>query len=246
MMMINMICMKRISFILLFSSIICCCFAQSAKDFESRLEVGADYKPFKRTEIGFGYRATYFDNSTRFKHSMFSFGAAYDIRKWWTVGGEYRFYTSRQQDQHRFIAFTKFGYRINKKLALSYKLQYQQTQDYFEKEYLQFFEPNKVFRNRFQVKYDYTKKIQLSAFIEPFHKLKHAELNLYRFRYGIGADYLHKKRHSLGVQLFVTDEFNVKSPEDRLTLKLGYQYHLVSGRAKAKKSKSAEKTNKKP
>jgi hypothetical protein len=210
--------------------------AQQTKDFVFRQNLGVAWNPAKRTGVNAGYRVAMFDNASRFKNSMFSIGANYDLTKWWKVGGEYRFYTSSQTDIHRFQAFSRWEYKKDR-FAFLYRVQYQQGQNHFNDEYLQFFPPRRVFRHRFMVRYDYSKKLELYTYAESFSRLKNAELNWYRMRYSIGAEYLYKRRHSFNVELFANDEFNLKRPEDRLTAELSYVFHLDK---KKKKKKSAE------
>ena len=213
-------------------------YAQATKDFQLRQELGIAWKPLKRTEVNAGYRLSLSNNASRFSRSMFSVAANYEVLKWWRIGGEYRYYTSYEQVQQRYQLFSRWNYKINK-VNIIYRLQYQQTQDYFDEEYLQFNPPTKVIRNRLVAKYTYSKKIDLYTFAESFTERKAGESNFYRMRYAVGADYLYKRRHSFNLELFVNDEFNQKRPEDRLTTVVGYTFHIDKKNKKGKGKKKA-------
>jgi hypothetical protein len=213
--------------------------AQETKDFRTRTSIGLSWKPLKRLELNPRYRLTLNENSSRFSNSMFSLGADYDLLKWLKIGGEYRYYTSYKRDRHRLIAFTRANYKLGK-YDLSYRLQYQQQQEYFEREYLQAHQPNRVFRNRIQLRYSYTKKVDFNVYVESFTRRNKGEFNFYRMRYGVGTEYLYKRRHAFKADLFADDEFNLSDPEDRLTFALGYTFHVEKKKKKGKKKKSEE------
>jgi hypothetical protein len=225
--------------ILLFFIVISDVSAQSTRDFQTQTSIGLSWKPLKRLELNPKYRLTLGDNSTTFRNSMLSLGADYDVLKWLKIGGEYRYYTSYKRDRHRMIVFTRANYKTGK-YDLSYRLQYQQQQDYFDSEYLQAHEPNRVLRNKVQVRYSYNKKIDLYTYVESFTRRSKGEFNFYRMRYGLGSEYLYKRRHSFKADLYVNDEFNLSDPEDRLTLAIGYTFHVEKKKKKAKKKAAQE------
>lgn len=211
--------------------------AQLADDFELRQNLGISWDVTKRITIETRYRLSLNDNATQFNKSMFSFSGEYELLKWWKVGAEYRFYTSYEEDNHRLQLFTKLNYKFNK-FNFNYRLQYQQTQEYLDGEYLQHNPPRRVFRNRFQVRYSYSKKVDFYVQAEPFVRLKNSRFNLYRVRYAIGGIYIFKKRHSFNPELFLNDEFNIKSPSDRIVLELSYTFDLTKRKKKASKQPS--------
>ncbi len=210
--------------------------AQPTQDFESRTNIAADYDPAKNFSIGARYRLTLQDNSTRFKRSMFSVDAAYDVLKWLRIGGEYRYNTAYNQDFHRWAFYARLDEKIGK-WSIKYRAQYQQAQDYFNTDYLEVFKPVRVFRNKFWVGYPFTKKIGVFVYAESFSRLKNQEFNWYRMRYGAGANYLYKRRQTISAEVFVNDEFNLKKPEDRVTAELGYAYHFTKKKKKKKHKK---------
>jgi len=215
--------------------------AQGEKDLEFRGNLGVSWEAGKNTTVNAGYRYTAFDNLSRFKSSMFSIGGSQDVLKWLRLGGEYRFYTTPEQDYHRFQVFARAGYKVNKKIDLFYRLQYQQRQDYFDGEYLQYFPPERIFRNRLLGRYQYSKKLELYGYAESFTERRRGDFRTYRMRYGVGTEYEYKKRHVFGLELFANDEFNRKSPNDRLTIDVSYVFKI-----KKRKEKKEEKAAKEP
>ncbi|RYZ55893.1 MAG: DUF2490 domain-containing protein [Sphingobacteriales bacterium] len=235
--------MKKFSF---YQSVCCCllillsfslpAYSQAEKDFETRLNTGVSVDLGKQASLSAGYRLTLFDNSTRFKSSFFSFGGNYDLLKWLRVAAEYRYYTTRDMDYHRFLVSARAGYKVNKKIDVYYRLRYQQEQDYFDREYLQFENaPQRVFRNQLLAKYQYTKKVDFYLYTESFTDWSKSELNTYRLRYGAGVNYLYKKRHAFTFEVFANDEFGISDPTDRFTLDLGYVFKIRQKKDKKEK-----------
>jgi len=142
-------------------------YGQSIGDFEIRQELGVVWQPYKKFQLNPHYRLNTFDNSSRFKRSMFGIGAEYAIKKWIAAGGEYRYYMSYTKDYHRFGAFLKFSVPYGR-FTLKDRLQYQQDQDYFDEKYLSFYPPQRVFRNKLVLNYGYTRKLSFYAYAEPF------------------------------------------------------------------------------
>lgn len=214
--------------------------AQEEKDFATRFNIAADWEPTKHTHIQARYRLNLDDNSSRFKRSLLSVSAAYDVTKWLRVGGEYRYNISPVQDFHRVALYLRGDYHY-RKWDFRYRLQYQQAQDYyFQPEYLERYQPERVVRNRFMIGYDYTRKLNIYTYAEAFSELEDKDLNFYRMRYGVGANYMYKRRHSIGAELFANDEFNLNRPEDVITVELGYVYHFTKKKKKKKKHKVAD------
>lgn len=215
--------------------------AQTTRDFAYRQNIAVSWEATKNTDLTLRYRTEVFDNATRFRRSLFSFTAAQEVVNNLKIGGEYRFYTSYEMDFHRFQAYIRYTYKVNKKIAFNYRIQYQQKQDYFDEEYLLFNPPARVWRNRLLGRYNYSKKLEFYGYAELFHRLKYEELSPYRMRYGLGLEYMLKKRHALNLELFANDEFNLKRPEDVLTFDVGYQY-LIKRKKKGKGKKPPSAT----
>lgn len=211
-------------------------FAQGLSDMRLRVNAGISYEPVKKLELTARYRLTTYQGATVFLRSMFSMNASYKILKNWDAGGEYRYNTSYANDFHRFFLFMRVKYSIDK-FDLSYRLRYQQDQDYFNGEYLSRFPAEKVFRNRLMVKYAYSKKIDIYTYADHFSEMKAGLISPYRVRYGAGIQYLHKKRHDVSLEFFVNDGFNTNSPENTGAIDVGYIYHLKKGKKKKQDQK---------
>jgi hypothetical protein len=209
--------------------------AQGITDTRLRVNAGVAYEPTKKIELTARYRLTTYDNMGRFLRSMFSLNVSYQLMKDWDAGVEYRYNTSYEQDVHRYFLFTRVKYGIGD-LDLSYRIRYQQDQDHFDRDYLQMKPAERVFRNRLMAKYGLDKKTSCYVYADHFTALKNKLLSPYRVRYGAGVQYTYKKKHDIGIELFINDEFNQKRPEDIAAIDVSYVYHLK----KAKKKKNKE------
>ncbi|HYD22344.1 MAG TPA: DUF2490 domain-containing protein [Flavipsychrobacter sp.] len=205
--------------------------AQGITDMRLRANAGVAYEPTKKIELTARYRLTTYENATRFLRSMFSLNVGYEVMKDWTVGAEYRYNTSYTQDFHRYFLYTRVKYDIGD-ISLSYRLRYQQDQDYFDAEYLQSNPTERVFRNRLAVKYDLSKRASCYGYADHFTELKNKQFSAFRTRYGAGFQYKHRKRHEVGIEFFVNDEFNQKKPEDLAAIDVSYTYHLRKKKSK--------------
>jgi hypothetical protein len=208
--------------------------AQGITDTRLRVNAGVAYEPTKKIELTARYRLTTYDNMGRFQRSMFSLNVGYEIMKNWDAGVEYRYNTSYEQDVHRYFLYTRVKYGIGD-IDLSYRLRYQQDQDYFDHDYLKFNPVERVFRNRLMAKYALDKKTSCYVYADHFTELKNMELSAFRVRYGMGVQYTYKKRHDIGLELFINDEFNQEKNEDIAAVDVSYVYHLKKGKKKKNK-----------
>ena len=225
--------------------VICCCIALVMLPVESvaqggltdmrlRANVGLSYEPMKKLEFTARYRLTTYQNMGEFMRSMFSLNGSYTVIKGLDIGAEYRYNTDHYQDYHRYFVYGRYKYGVGD-FDISYRLRYQQDQDYFNAEYLKANPTERVFRNRLMVKYGYNKKTDFYVYADHFSELKNKQLSPYRVRYGVGAQYLYKKRHSFGLEFFVNDEFNSNNPEDLGAFDVTYVYKLSKDKKKKKK-----------
>lgn len=203
-------------------------------DMRLRTNVAVDYEPNKKWEFTARYRLTTNQNMTEFQRSMFSLNAGYTIVKGIDVGAEYRYNIAYTQDYHRYFLYARYKHGIGD-FDLSYRIRYQQDQDYFDTEYLRDNPTERVLRNRLMVKYGYSKKISMYAYADHFTELENKQFSPYRVRYGLGAQYVYKRRHAFALEFFVNDEFNRRNPEDIGAIDLAYVYHLSKRKKKKKK-----------
>ena len=206
-------------------------------DTRLRTNLGVSYEPTKNLEVTARYRLTTHQNMTEFMKSMFSLDASYEILKNLDVAVEYRYNTDHFQDNHRYLIDAKYKYGIGD-FDISYRLRYQQDQDYFDAEYLRENPAERVFRNRLMVKYEYNKKTDFYTFADHFSELKNKQFSPYRVRYGIGAQYMYKRRHGFALEFFVNGEFNSKRNKDVAAIDISYVYHLTKKKKKKKKAPS--------
>lgn len=210
--------------------------AQTFADTRLRLNAGVSYEPVKKLELTGRYRLTTHQGGTEFLRSMFSLRASYKIARGWEAGAEYRYNTSYQQDYHRYFVFTRVKYGIDK-FDISYRLRYQQDQDYFDAEYLEAYPAERVLRNRLMVKYAYNKKCDVYTYADHFSELEDGGLSPFRVRYGAGVQYLYKKRHDISLEFFINDGFKRKRPQNVAAIDVSYTY-LLSKKSKKKKKKN--------
>jgi hypothetical protein len=203
-------------------------------DMRLRANVGVAYEPTKKLELTARYRLTTNQNMGSFMRSMFSLNAGYTVMKGLDLGVEYRYNTDYNQDFHRYFVYGRYKYSFGD-FDLSYRLRYQQDQDYFNAEYLSRNPVVRVFRNRLMVKYSLDKKTDFYVYADHFSELGKGQLSPFRVRYGVGGQYTYKKRHNFGLEFFVNDEFNSSNPEDIGAIDVSYIYHLRG--SKKKKSK---------
>lgn len=208
-------------------------------DMRLRANVGVAYQPTKKLELTARYRLTTHQNMGVFMRSMFSLNAGYTVVKGLDLGVEYRYNTDYKQDFHRYFVYGRYKYSVGD-FDISYRLRYQQDQDYFNAEYLSGNPVIRVFRNRLMVKYGLDKKTDFYIYADHFSELAKGQLAPYRFRYGIGGQYTYKKRHDFGLEFFVNDEFNSKNPEDIGAIDVSYIYHLKGSKKKKKRGHSGQ------
>lgn len=206
--------------------------SQGISDLRARMNAGVLWEPIKQLDVTARYRLTTHQNTTVFLRSMFSVNAAYKIIKGVEAGAEYRYNTAYKGDFHRFFVFAKVKYPIGD-FDISYRLRYQQDQDYFNNEYLQSNPAEKVFRSKLSLKYAYSKKMDLYMYAEHFSSLENQQLSPYRVRYGVGVQYMYKRRHDVSLEFFINDEFNQRRPEDIAAIDVSYVYHLKKKKKKA-------------
>jgi hypothetical protein len=210
--------------------------AQGITDMRMRANAAVAYAPAKNIELVARYRLTTYQHATVFYRSMFSLHASYRIMKNWEAGAEYRYNTAYKQDFHRYFYQTKVKYGISD-FDISYRLRYQQEQARFDREYLHEYPVERVFRNRLMLKYAYDKKTSCYAYADHFTQLENRSFSPYRVRYGVGIEYLYKKRHDVALEFFVNDEFNTRAPEDIVAIDISYIYHIKKSKKKQKKDK---------
>lgn len=196
-------------------------------DTRLRSQVGVTYKPLKVFDISASYRLDVNDNISRFQRSNFELGVGYSILKWLDAGVSYRFMTGYNKDAHRFkVGLSAKKNTANKKFQFQWKSLFNFNSDYLDRDYWKMEDPKWVWRNKFRLKYNFSKKWSASAYSELFIRLKDGNSYFYRNRFGTALEYELKKRHSFSIGYFYQLEFNQKNPENNNTFEIEYNYEL--------------------
>lgn len=196
-------------------------------DTRLRSQVGITYKPLKVLDISASYRLDINENVTTFQRSNFELGLGYSVLKWLEIDASYRFMTGYNKDSHRFKAgVSAKKSTVNKKLQFQWKSLFNFNSNYIDRDYWRMEDPSWVWRNKFRTKYNFSKKLSVSASIEVFLKLKESQSYFYRNRFGTSLDYEFKKRHSFSIGYYYQLEYNRKNPENINTFELEYNFEL--------------------
>lgn len=210
-------------------------------DTRLRSQVGITYKPIKVIEISASYRLDINDNITRFQRSNFELGVGYSVLKWLEIDASYRFMTGYNKDAHRFKAgVSAKKSTINKKIQFQFKSLINFNSNYLDRDYWRMEDPSWVWRNKFRTKYNFSKKLSVSLYLEQFLRLKKSESYFYRNRFGTSLDYEFKKRHSFSIGYYYQLEYNRTQPENMNTFELEYNFELRKKKKSKLKSTPAE------
>ena len=174
----------------------------------------------------------------RVRGSYFSGALQYDIHKnYLSAEVEYRYRTSRWGDQHRFgIGLTgKYKY---KKVSFSLRSVYQRGHEYFNSSYEPGREPTNYLRNRFQVKLDLKKRVELYASVEPYVRFSNKFNGVDRFRSIAGVGWEFIKTHHL--QVFYLNQFSIgrKNPVMQHNTGISYSWDVPKFWKKSKKKET--------
>jgi hypothetical protein len=206
--------------------LICCSFcnqlsAQASKadptDAEGWYSASLKLDLPKKWEGNFTYEARYYNNLKTYYGSYLSLSGTKSLNKIFKIGGEYRIAFFKDGITHRYTLSTEAGGKINKKLEVSGRLQFQnRVQDAYDP--LVNTDKNLFWRVRAQAKYAFNKEFELYGSVEPI-----MEIGGYNFvdnwRNTIGLKYKGIKKTKL--DLFYTNRPDYgKKTYNRL-------YHIV-------------------
>ncbi len=218
--------------------------AQSNDDFEStRTKIGVVYKANLKTTFQLNFRFDTKENFVTFRRSNFTISGKRKINKWLDVGARYRFYSNYTTDMHRFNIFTDFNKKY-KGLAFSFRSMAQHDMAYFDKEYLQNYQAEYIWRNRLSIDKSINKRWNVGIFSEHFTNFSQAKTSPYRWRNAIHVDYQLKK-HNLSLGYFIQNTFNVSKPKTNGVVTLDYIYDISSLLQSKKVKKEFKKAKKK-
>lgn len=206
-----------------------------------RTEVILSYSPTKKIDLSGSYRLDLRENMSQFRRSNFEVRADYSVLKWLELISTYRYITSYDKDQHRFalgVAAKKTS--LNKKYQFQFKTMVHFISDYMDRDYWMMEDPRWVLRMRARFKYNVSKKVSLSAHVEPFARNFSSGYLFYRMRYGGEVSYSPKKRHTFSLGYFYQHEFNRSKPSEMQTFSLSYEYEFKKKKKKTTTTAPAE------
>lgn len=204
-------------------------------DWQLRSQIGLTYSPAKRWDLNATFRYDRYQHLQAFRRSNLTLGGSYKAHKHIELGGSYRFITASYQDIHRFRAYITADKKINKRFNISARTLLQHDIKYIEPSYLQQYNPRWVVRERIALKYEPAKKWKFVLYTEPFLAYRDAEATLYRWRNGIQAGYLYKKRHEIGAGFFWQHGMAQNAGQDIGVFLIQYTFDLNKPKAKKKK-----------
>lgn len=214
-------------FLLLLLFIPAVLFSQPVReDFRIRTGIKLNFDLPKGFTFSTQYQFRAKNNATVFSGSYFTGNVEYTIyKKYLTAETEYTFKTSNRRDLHYFSGgFT--GKYQHKKFTFYLRSIYQRRQEYFADDYEPGHQPYNYWRNRIQIKYKCTKKIDASLYAESFLLKSTAGFALSRMRYMASLDWEWRKKHTLSIFYFIQPEYN-DSPRDLIyTAGLMYKYDV--------------------
>lgn len=209
------------------------------QDFGLRSELGLRYRINKKSNLDFSYRLDLKDNLSQFRRSNFSFAYNRDINKWLSAEVYYRFITNNDQDEHRFRASLSTDKKIIRKTKVKFRTLLQHDIEYFDKEYIQTYKPEWVWRNKLSLERKLNKRWKANIYTEPFISQSNEGFNPYRLRSGAVISYS-KKRWKLSAEYFYQNEFYFEQSSLHI-IGIGAQYDITRIIRPKKKSKRSSK-----
>ncbi len=227
--------MKKL-LILLFLLPFTVCFAQSyTGTFQSITGIQVNKDLPKGFDISGQYQLRLSNSDiTIVKGSYFYASLQYSlIKKILTTEFEYRYATSTTKDQHRFGWGLNAKYKYHK-VTFSDRIIYQRGHEYFNPAYEDGHEPSNYIRNRFQVKWHFTKHWDAYVSCEPFLKISNKEHKIDRIRAIAGINWEVKKNHVVNIYGMFQPDVNQQEPEMEYTIGCIYEWDIPKFKKKEK------------
>lgn len=185
-------------------------------DFQTRYELNLRLEPIKKLDLSLSPEVR-LDESFEVSKYMLEARISYKPLKGLSLGGSYRFVINPRPDKateylHRFALFTSYKYSI-KRFEPSLRIKYTNyTEDASLGEFL---------RYRARLEYD-IKGLKLTPMLsaEAFHDISGSQI--YKMRYGFGAEYRFNKHNSLGLKYML--DYYMQDYYNKHIIKLGYTY----------------------
>lgn len=184
---------------------------QGDMQLRSGFQLSIDLPKRFTTMLQYQYRAD--QNLAHFRGSYISGAIQYELlKKVLQAEVGYRYRTSFKNEQHRLGAGLTAKYK-RENYSISWRTLYQKRYPYFN---LGVYEPGKepdaYWRNRVQLKYKWSKKVEIYGSAELFYKIKTKEQYIGRLRYVAGFDWEWKKRHHLNCFYLLQPQYHATNP----------------------------------
>lgn len=215
-----------------------CCIAARAQDYQQNLQLISGIQINKDLPKGFDISAQYQLRMSNYfaevSGSYFFATVQYNIiKKALAAEFEYRYVTSKYEDEHRF-GIGLIGKHKYKKFTFSDRLVFQREHEYFNTRYENGHEPTNVLRNRFQIKWDFKKRWDAYISCEPFFKISNEEKELRRVRSVAGMNWEFKKNHTMNLFYQYQTDINKNEPEMMHTIGCIYEWDVPKFKKKGK------------
>lgn len=208
------------------------------RDFHSWLNPELALKINKKLDTDIGYQIRLNNNSTTFRVGLIYSDIGYKILKNTEV---------QLNLQYRMMVFRNvlslggfIIYKMNKEdFTVTYRLGWQQRQDFVSLFSEGTNDAYSRFRNRIQIKYKVNNKLELEAGSEIFH-FTVPYIQLQRIRNSLGLDYSVNKASCFKLAYYHQPEFLGNRPEVNYIVVVGYTYSIKLYQSSKKKKKIDE------
>jgi hypothetical protein len=207
-------------------------FSQSAKDFGVWTKAGLEYKLNDKLNLSFSEGLRMRENTTRLNSLYSELGLEYKIVKGIKTSLSYRS-MQRLEKENYFSYRHRFAWDVNCKytngrFTLGYRHRLQTgVRKYYTSKLGKI--PAWNYRHRFQVKYEYNKRIEPFISAEVNFQLYDARQMMFnnaanRLRYQLGTDIKLNAKSSISIYYMIQDEFNTEKETDQYILGIEYSY----------------------
>lgn len=186
-------------------------------DFMNWYGVKLESDLFKEVEVQFESQLRTFENGTSLQRAYGELGISKTFAKIYSPSVSYRATVNSEGYGNRASLNHKLKFDLSKDIKLKYTLKTQLDWSAYSK-------TETRLRNKVELGYDLTKKIDVYFMSELFYAHKYDYSNFNQLRLGFGIDYKLKKRRHLELFFFNDREFNEFSPDTQWVLGIQYSW----------------------
>jgi len=206
------------------------CFAIFAQVYKQDLQLITGIQINKDLPKGFDISAQYQLRANNYlaslRGSYFYASVQYSIiKRLLSSEFEYRYFTSKYNDRHRF-SFGMIGKYKLREFTFSDRIVYQREHEYFYTRYENGHKPTNVLRNRLQVKWDFKKRWDAYVSCEPFLRISNEQNEISRIRSVAGMNWEFKKNHTFNLFYQYQTDVHRNDPEMRHTIGCIYEWDV--------------------